>query len=171
MGQTDSVGQTTAGATEADASVSGPRLAGPPGSERRTATRFAFGARPTIGASAALKAVAQDTSELVRAEVDLAKAELMAGIKANATGIGMLVAAGVLVWLAVQGLLLAAGFALALVVPAWASALIISVLLIIIAGIVGFIASRKLGTPVSVEQAKTNVQEDVAWFKTHLRGR
>jgi hypothetical protein len=136
-----------------------------------TETTFAFGARPTIGASAALKAVAQDTSELVRAEIELAKAEIAAGIKANAIGIGMLVAAGVLVWLAVQGLLLAAGFALALVVPAWASALIITGVLIVIAGILGFIARRKLGTRVSVDQAKTNVQEDVAWFKTHLRRR
>jgi hypothetical protein len=108
---------------------------------------------------------------LVRAEIELAKAEIAAGIKANAIGIGMLVAAGVLVWLAVQGLLLAAGFALALVVPAWASALIITGVLIVIAGILGFIARRKLGTRVSVDQAKTNVQEDVAWFKTHLRRR
>lgn len=136
-----------------------------------TNTRFSFGARPTIGASAALKAVAQDTSQLVRAELDLAKAEVTAGIKANATGIGMLAAAAVMMWLAVQGLLIAAGFALALVVPAWASALIITAVLIVIAGIVVFIATRKLGTPVSVDQAKSNVQEDVAWFKTHLRGR
>jgi hypothetical protein len=152
----------------------GSALGGDPSSKaaaRDGTTRFTFGARPTIGASAALKAVAQDTSELVRAEIDLAKAELTAGIKANAMGIGMLVAAGVMVWLAVQGLLLAAGFALALVVPAWASALIISVILIIVAGVIGYVASRKLGTPVSVDQAKTNIQEDVAWFKTHLRGR
>ena len=151
MGETDNLGHAT--------------------SDRTTSTRFSFGARPTIGASAALKAVAQDTSELVRAEIELAKAEIAAGIKANAIGIGMMVAAGVLVWLAVQGLLLAAGFALALVVPAWASALIITGVLVVIAGILGFIASRKLGTRVSVDQAKTNVQEDVAWFKTHLRGR
>jgi hypothetical protein len=141
------------------------------GGRTTTNTTFSFGARPTIGAQAALKAVAQDTSELVRAEIELAKAEVSAGIKANAVGIGMLVAAGVLVWLAVQGLLLAAGFALALVVPAWASALIISAVLILTAGILGFVASRLLGTPVSVDQAKTNVQEDVAWFKTHLRRR
>jgi uncharacterized membrane protein YqjE len=134
-------------------------------------TRFSFGARPTIGASAALRAVVQDTSQLVRAELDLAKAELTAGITANATGLAMLVAAGVTAWLALQGLLIFIGFLLALVVPAWASALIVTVVLFIIAGILGFIATRKLGTPVSVEQAKSNVQEDVAWFKTHLRGR
>ena len=134
-------------------------------------TRFNFGARPTIGAAAALKAVAQDTTELVKAEVDLAKAEFTQGIKANAIGIGMLVGAGVLGWLVLQGLLIAAGLALALVMPGWAAALVVCVVLIVIAVILALIARKMLGTPVSVDQAKTNVQEDVAWFKTHLRRR
>lgn len=147
MGQADNVARTTIG------------------------TRFSFGARPTIGASAALKAVVQDTSQLVRAELDLAKAELTAGIKANATGIAMLVAAGATAWLAVQALLILIGFLLALVMPAWLSVAIITVVLVIVAVILGLIATRKLKTPISVEQAKSNVQEDVAWFKTHLRAR
>ena len=163
MGQTD-----TAGSPPTDTAGSPPTVtAGSP----PTGSKFTFGARPTIGASAALKAVAQDTSELVRAEIELAKAELMAGATANATGIGMLVGAGVMVWLAVQGLLIAAGFALALVMPGWAAALIVSVVLILIAVALALVARGKLKTPVSVETAKTNVQEDVAWFKTHLRGR
>lgn len=137
----------------------------------QTGSKYRFGARPTIGAGAALKAVAQDTSELVRAEIELAKAELMTGVTANATGIGMLVGAGVMLWLAVQGLLIAAGFALALVLPGWAAALIVSVVLILIAAGLGLVARGKLRTPVSVDTAKTNLQEDVAWFKTHLRGR
>ena len=134
-------------------------------------SRFAFGARPTIGASAALKAVAQDTSELVRAEIDLAKAELTEGVKANGIGAGLLVGAAVMMWLAVQGLLIAAGFALALVVPAWASALIVAGVLLVVGGVLARIGLGKLGTPVSVDQAKSNVQEDVAWFRTHLQGR
>jgi hypothetical protein len=134
-------------------------------------SRFPFGARPTVGAAAALKAVAQDTSELVRAEIDLAKAEVSEGLKENGTGIGLVVGAGVLMWLAVQGLLIAAGFALALVMPGWAAALIVSGVLILIAAVLGLIARNKLGTTVSVEQAKSNVQEDVAWVKTHLQGR
>ena len=147
----------------------------PPGAARDAPPGPRFGmrtrARPTIGASTALKAVAQDTSELVRAEIALAKAELMAGVTANATGVGMLVAAGVLVWLAVQGLLIAAGFALALVLPGWAAALIVSLVLIVVAAVLGMVARGKLKTPVSVETAKSNMQEDVAWFRTHLRGR
>ncbi|HSJ45071.1 MAG TPA: phage holin family protein [Euzebyales bacterium] len=137
----------------------------PPGS------RYTFGARPTIGAATALKAVAQDTSELVRAEIDLAKAELTQGVMANGLGMGLMIGAAVLLWLAVQGLLIAAGFALALVMPGWAAALIVAGVLILIAAVLMLIGRNKLGTPVSVEQAKTNVQEDMAWVKTHLRGR
>lgn len=137
----------------------------PPGS------RYTFGARPTIGAANALKAVAQDTTALVRAEIDLAKAEVSQGLKANGVGIGAALGAAVLMWLAVQGLLIAAGFALALVVPGWAAALIVAGVLILIAAILGLVARSKLGTPVSVEQAKSNVQEDVQWVRTHLQGR
>ncbi|CAN5817033.1 hypothetical protein BH23ACT10_BH23ACT10_00540 [soil metagenome] len=137
----------------------------PPGS------RFTFGARPTVGAAAAVKAVAQDTSELVRAEIDLAKAELTHGIKANAIGAGLLIGAAVMMWLAVQGLLIAAGFALALVVPGWAAALIVAVVLLIVGGVLAKIGLGRLGTPVSVDQTKANVAEDVAWFKTHLQSR
>lgn len=137
----------------------------PPGS------RYTFGAKPTVGAATAFKAVAQDTSELVRAEIDLAKAELTHGLKANGIGLGMGIGAAVLMWLAVQGLLIFFGFLLALWVPGWAAALIVTVVLLVIAAILGLMARSKLGTPVSVDQAKTNVQEDVAWVKTHLRGR
>lgn len=136
----------------------------PPGS------RFTFGAKPTIGAAAALKAVAQDTSELVRAEIELAKAEVSDGLKANGIGIGMVIGAAVMMWLAVQGLLITAGFALALVMPGWAAALVVTVVLLIVAGVLGLIARNKLGTKVSVEQAKANVQEDVEWVRTHLPG-
>lgn len=147
-------------------------MSGPPDADQAApGSRFTFGARPTVGAAAALKAVAQDTSELVRAEIDLAKAEVTEGLRANGIGIGLLVGAGVLMWLAVQGLLIAAGFALALVLPGWAAALIVSGVLILIAAILGLAARNKLGTTVSAEQAKANVQEDVAWFKTHLPGR
>jgi uncharacterized membrane protein YqjE len=134
-------------------------------------SRFTFGARPTVGAAAAVKAVAEDTSALVRAEIELAKAELSEGIKANGIGAGLLVGAAVMMWFAVQGLLIAAGFALALVVPGWAAALIVTLILLIIGAVLAWLGSRKLGTPVSIDQTKANVQEDAEWFKTHLRGR
>lgn len=80
-------------------------------------------------------------SDLVRAEIDQVKAEL--SYKAKHFGIGAgLIAAAALVGIFLLGSLIATGIlALALVLPAWAAALIVSgVLLIIILILVGIAA-------------------------------
>ena len=133
--------------------------------------RLSFGPKPTVGVGAAGKAVAEDISALVKAEIALAKAELSAPIKAKAAGAGALGAAGALAWLGLQGLLITAGFALALVVPAWLAALIVSVALLLSAGIAAMVGKRKIATPVSLDTTKANVEEDVAWTKSHLPSR
>ena len=133
--------------------------------------RLNFGPKPTIGVGAAGKAVAEDLSALIRAEIALAKAELSGGVKDKAAGAGAFGAAGVLGWLALQGLLITAGFALALVVPGWLAALLVSVALLAMAGIAAMIGKRKIKTPVSLDTTKANVEEDVAWTKSHLSNR
>lgn len=132
------------------------------------AGRGPFGPNPTIGAAAAAKAVAEDASELVRAEIALAKAELAAAGRAKATGAGMVAGAAVAAWLALQALLVAAGFGLALVLPGWAAALVVAGALLVIGAGLGYAGSRKLATPVSLDTTKHNVEEDVAWTKAHL---
>lgn len=133
--------------------------------------KFSFGPRPTVGVGAAGKAVAEDISTLVKAEIALAKAEVTDGIKSKAVGAGALVAAGVVGWLALQGLLITAGFALALVVPAWAAAAIVTGVLLLITLIAALIGKKKMATPVSLETTKANVEEDVEWTKSHLPSR
>lgn len=130
--------------------------------------RGMFAPQPTIGAGAAARSVAEDASALVRAEIELAKAELAASAKAKATGAGLLAGAGVMAWLAVQGLLVTAGLALALVLPGWAAALIVSVTLLAVGGLLVAIGLRKLSTPVDLATTKQNLQEDVEWTKSHL---
>lgn len=130
-----------------------------------------FGSRPTVGAAAAARAVAEDASALVRAEIALAKAEVMQSVKAKATGSGLLVGAAVCGWLAMEGLLLTAGLALALVLPGWAAALVVSGTLLVVGGILGLVGKRLLATPVSIETTKHNVEEDVAWIKARLSRR
>lgn len=130
--------------------------------------RSRFGPEPTIGAGAAAKAVAEDASALIRAEIDLAKAELGASVKPKAAGAGLLVGAGVLAWLGVQGLLITAALALAVVLPGWAAALVVTVVLLAAGGVLGLVGKRKLATPVSLDTTKQNVEEDVAWAKSHL---
>jgi hypothetical protein len=135
------------------------------------APKFSFGPKPTVGVGAAGKAVAEDISTLVKAEIALAKAEVADGIKAKATGAGALVAAGVVGWLALQGVLITAGFALALVVPGWAAAAIVTGVLLLITITAALIGKSKLSTPVSLDTTKANVEEDVAWTKSHLPSR
>jgi uncharacterized membrane protein YqjE len=132
---------------------------------RPASRRFA---RPTTGPGPAAKAVAEDASALIRAEIELAKAEISAAVKEKVAGAVFMVITAVLAWLGLQGLLITAGLALALVLPGWAAALIVSAVLLIIGGILALIGKRKLASPVSVETTKRNVEEDVAWTKAHL---
>ncbi len=149
------------------ASTSGPPPGGgPPGDWRRW-----LGGRPTVGVGPAGKAVAEDVSALVKAEIALAKAELLAGIKPKAMGIGAFVGAAVLGWLGLQGLLITLGFLLALVMPGWVAALLVTLLLLVGAAVAAFIGKKKFETPVSLDTTKTNVEEDVAWTKAHLPSR
>ena len=133
--------------------------------------RGLFAPQPTIGAGAAAKSVAEDASALIRAELELAKAELAASAKAKATGAGLLAGAGVFGWLGLQGLLVTLALVLALVLPAWAAALIVTAALLAVAGVLGLVGKGKLATPVSLDTTKHNVQEDVEWTKSHLAKR
>jgi hypothetical protein len=133
--------------------------------------RLNFGPKPTIGVGAARKAVADDIPALVKAHVELAKAELASGAKDKAAGAGAFAVAGAMGWLALQGLLITAGFALALVVPAWAAALIVSVVLLLIAGGAALVGKRKMSTPVSLDVTKAKVEEAVAWTKSQITNR
>jgi hypothetical protein len=145
--------------------------AGRAGNGQSGEPKFSFGPKPTVGVGAAGKAVAEDLSALVKAEIALAKAEVTDGIKAKAVGTGALVAAGVVGWLALQGLLITAGFALALVVPGWAAAAIVTGVLLLITVTAALVGRAKLATPVSLDTTKANVEEDVAWTKSHLPSR
>ncbi len=133
-------------------------------------SRFRRGT-PTVGVGAAGRAVAQDVTALVKAEIALAKAEAAAQVKANVPGVAALAGAAVLAWLGVQGLLITVALLLALVLPAWAAALIVSVVLLAGAGVAAKLGQRMLPKPVTLDKTKTNVREDVAWIKAHLRQR
>ncbi len=134
------------------------------------ARRF-FGQRPGVGAAAAAKAVVQDASDLVKAEVALAKAELTQAAKTKAAGVVALVVAGVFGWLGLQGLLITLALVLAIWLPVWAGALIVTVVLLIGAGIAGLVGKKKLQQPANLDTTKQNVQEDVQWAKAHLPSR
>ena len=140
-----------------------------PEAEQISTGRIRFGTRPSMGIGEAGKTVAEDLSALVKAEIALAKAEVSEGIKAKVTGVGAFGAAAVFAWLGLQGVLITLGFALATVMPGWAAALIVTVVLLAGAGIAALVGKRMLATPVSLDTTKANVEEDVAWAKSHLK--
>lgn len=115
-----------------------------------------------------VKQLSEQTSRLVRQEVELAKVELAAkGKRAGMAG-GMFGGAGVLGLYAGGALVAAAIAALALAVAAWLSALIIAVVLGAIAGVVALMGKNKLqqAMPPVPEDSVESVKEDVQWTKT-----
>ena len=115
-----------------------------------------------------LKQLSEQTSTLVRQELDLAKAELGEKGKRAGLGAGMFGGAGLLAVLALGALTACAILALATAVTAWLAALIVAAVLGAIAGVLALTGKTKVeqATPPVPEQAVGSVKEDVAWAKT-----
>ena len=118
-----------------------------------------------------LRQLADETTTLVKQELELAKAEMAEKGKRAGVGAGMWGAAGVVGLLALGAL--TAFFILALdgAVPNWAAALIVAVVYGAIAGVLYLRGKERVeavGKPVP-EEAIDNVKEDVEWAKTRAR--
>ena len=105
--------------------------------------------------------------ELVRSEMRLAQAELTQKGKKAGLGIGMFSAAGLLAFFGLATLITTAILALALVVPAWAAALIVTGVLLAIAGVAAVLGKKEVeqAIPPQPERTIENVKEDVAAVK------
>ena len=118
-----------------------------------------------------LKQLSEETTRLVRQEMELAKAELTQKGKQAGAGAGLFGTAGA-IGLAALGALTAC-FILALnaVMPAWLAALMVAV----VYGIIAFVlvkqgqARMRRATPPVPEQTIETVKEDVEWAKTQMR--
>lgn len=120
----------------------------------------------TSEASAAelMSRLSADGSQLVRDEIALAKMEFGEKAKKVGLGAGFFGAAGVLATYGFGVLLAAAVLALALVMPAWAAALLVAVLLLAGAGVAALRGRTNVkdGTPPVPEAAIENVKADLA---------
>jgi uncharacterized membrane protein YqjE len=128
-------------------------------------TRSPGTADPTLGALA--NDLSQQVPELIRSELRLAQAELAQKGKRVGTGVGMFGAAGVTALYGVAVLLATVVLALALVLPAWLAALIVTVSLFLIAGVLAILGKGqvKKGTPLKPERAAAGVKTDIATVK------
>ncbi len=115
-----------------------------------------------------LKQLSEETTTLVRKELDLAKAEMTEKAKEAGKGAGMFGAAGILGFLALGAF--TAFFILLLdgAVPNWAAALIVAAVYAAIAGVLALTGKNKVqeATPPMPEQTVETIKEDVQWAKT-----
>jgi uncharacterized membrane protein YqjE len=115
-----------------------------------------------------VKQLAEQTSELVRKEVELAKAELGEKAKTAGQGAGMLGGAGIAGLFALATLTAAVIMLLAEAMDAWAAALIVTVVYAAAAGALALIGRERVkeGLPPAPEQTVETVKEDLQWAKT-----
>ena len=118
-----------------------------------------------------LKQLSEETTTLVKKELDLAKAEVAEKGQKAGKGVGMFGAAGVLGFLALGAL--TAFFIMLLdgAVPNWAAALIVAAVYGAIAGVLALQGKNKVqeATPPIPEQTDDSVKEDVQWAKTRTQ--
>ncbi len=114
------------------------------------------------------KQLSDQTTRLIHQEIELAKAEMTVKGKRAGIGAGMFGGAGVFGFYALGALTATAILALSLAVAAWLAALIVTVLLAAIAGVMALQGRRKVqqAAPPVPEQATESVKEDVQWAKT-----
>lgn len=118
--------------------------------------------------TASTPGLVDEARALLQGILGLARIELAAGAKAKATGAGLLAATAVLGWLALKALLVAAGAALALVMPVWAAALVVAGVLLLVGAILVAVARPKLATPVSADAAREEAEETVRVLRERL---
>lgn len=106
--------------------------------------------------------LASQTSRLVRDEMKLAQTEFRESAKHAGLGAGLLSVAGLLAILGLSAFVAAAVAALALVLPLWAAALVVGVLLFAAAGITGLISKKQLQqTDPIPQQTVASVKQDI----------
>jgi uncharacterized membrane protein YqjE len=124
-----------------------------------------LGTDPTLGAL--VHDLTQQMSTLVRDEIRLAQVEMTEKGKRAGLGIGLFGGAGLVALYGVGALLATVILALALVLPAWLAALIVTVVLFAVAGVLALKGKSNVAqaTPAKPEQAIEWLKEDVATVK------
>ena len=118
-----------------------------------------------------LKQLSQETTTLVKQELELAKAEMTVKAKEGGKGAGLLGGG------AVAGLLFLGSLTAMLMgildtfMKFWIAALIVTILWGIVAAVLAMQGRKKLkeATPPVPEQTRDSVKEDVEWAKTRTR--
>jgi len=120
-----------------------------------------------------VKELTRDISELVRQEIELARAEMTEKGKKAGLGVGMFGGAAVLGMAVVGGSMATVIILLDLAMPLWLASLIATILYATAAGLLalrGRDELRETGAPIP-ERTKESVKEDIKWAKTRAQSR
>jgi uncharacterized membrane protein YqjE len=118
-----------------------------------------------------LRELGDEIATLVRQEFELAKVEIAEKAKPAAVSVGMF-GGTALFALGAFGALTAFLIALiALALPVWAAALIVTVVYGIVAGVLAMTGKKKMqeAAPFVPEQTAQTVKEDIEWAKTRAK--
>lgn len=114
--------------------------------------------------------IAEDLRRIFRTETELAKAEMRESMQAAIQGAILGAVAAVMAILLLTFLGLAGMFALDLVMPLWAAALVTAGVILVLAAIVGFVAyNRFKQVKVMPSKAIGHMREDVSWAGSQLK--
>lgn len=118
-----------------------------------------------------LRDLSDQTSTVVRKEIELAKVELTSKGKRAGAGAGMFGGAGALGFYALgaftAGLIILLGTA----IEPWLAALAVALVYALVAGVLALTGKKQVqrATPPLPEQATESVKEDVQWTKARAR--
>jgi uncharacterized membrane protein YqjE len=137
----------------------------PTGSHPASADPRPDGSDPTLGAL--VNQLTTQVPELIRSELQLAQAEVAEKGKRVGLGVGMFSGAGLMAFFGFGTLLATIILALALVMDAWLAALIVTVVLFVVAGVLALLGKNQVqeATPLAPERAVEGVKEDIATVK------
>jgi len=131
--------------------------------DQQTASRPAAATPADASTAELVRLAAEQISRLVRDELALARAEMTVKARRFGTGAGLFGAAGAAALYGVGALIATLILLLALVLPAWAAALIVAGALFAIAGVMALVGRGELrrAAPATPEQTLDSVKADV----------
>ena len=118
-----------------------------------------------------VRQLSDQTTTLVRQEIELAKAEMTAKGKQVGMGAGAFGGAALFGLYAVGAITACLILALSTAIAGWLAALIVGVVYAAIAGVLALIGKKKTqaGAPPVPERAISSTKEDVEWAKTRAK--
>ncbi len=127
------------------------------------------GQDPTVGELA--RQLPEQITRLVREELRLAQLEMTQKGKRAGIGAGILGGGGVVALYGVAAVLAAAILALATVLPAWASALIVGGALLAVSAVLAWLGRKRVqqAMPPVPQQTQASVEADVEEIKERVR--